>query len=428
MKKKRTIKQTIVWNVTFMSIVLGVLLTVVMIISSFVSTSTILLDNLEITAKTSSQNISANLHLLTDRMANLTLEKALTEEDSDSEEKQRVLDERESRIEFVWLGGYDKAGKKLYGDAAAPENIKEEKYYTYLEKTGNIVIAEPYYDNDIWQLCVAIPVKKDGEIYSYLVGSYKYDMLNDVLSNINIGTTGSAYIINEKGDIIADKNLKNMKKHDNVYDLYGSKKNDAIFDNMINAQTGSVSMRLHGVSHYVAYAPVAGTNWSLVIDAPCREFQGTLFVSVLICVIVTLVLLGIIRYIIVLTANKISDSLSEVTGRLTALSEGDLKNEVIMKKTYDEAEVLTEALVKTISSMHRYIDDIKTSLGYLSERDYSQTVPDNFNGDFVAIRKALMVISNSLNDMLEQIRNSSIAVNDNSSEVSGYAKDFAMVL
>ncbi len=422
MKKKRTIKQTIEFYVMSVAISLGVLLTIVMIISSFISTDTILLDNLQLMAKTSSQNVGANLHLLTDRMANLALEPALTEEGGSSEEKQKVLDERETRIEFVWLAGYDLSGQKLYGDEDSPENIADTKYYSYLTQTGNIVIDEPYYENNIWQLCVALPMKKGGEVHSYLVGSYKYDLLNDVLSNIHIGVTGDSYIINEEGSIIADKELDHMQKHENIYELYDSGRNKEVFDNMINFQTGSESMRLHGVSHYVAYAPVPGTNWTLIIEAPRREFQGTLFLSVFICVILAILLLLIARYVIVKMADSISDSLSLATGRLTSLSEGNLKDEVVLAKTNEEAQILTGALARTITSMDHYINDIKSSLGYLSEGDYSKEVPDSFSGDFAAIREALVSITESLNDTMQKINHSSLAVNENSSEVSGFAK------
>lgn len=422
MKKKRTIKQTIEFYVMSVAISLGVLLTIVMIISSFISTDTILLDNLQLMAKTSSQNVGANLHLLTDRMANLALEPALTEEGGSSEEKQKVLDERETRIEFVWLAGYDLSGQKLYGDEDSPENIADTKYYSYLTQTGNIVIDEPYYENNIWQLCVALPMKKGGEVHSYLVGSYKYDLLNDVLSNIHIGVTGDSYIINEEGSIIADKELDHMQKHENIYELYDSGRNKEVFDNMINFQTGSESMRLHGVSHYVAYAPVPGTNWTLIIEAPRREFQGTLFLSVFICVILAILLLLIARYVIVKMADSISDSLSLATGRLTLLSEGNLKDEVVLAKTNEEAQILTGALARTITSMDHYINDIKSSLGYLSEGDYSKEVPDSFSGDFAAIREALVSITESLNDTMQKINHSSLAVNENSSEVSGFAK------
>ncbi len=422
MKKKRTIKQTIEFYVMSVAISLGVLLTIVMIISSFISTDTILLDNLQLMAKTSSQNVGANLHLLTDRMANLALEPALTEEGGSSEEKQKVLDESETRIEFVWLAGYDLSGQKLYGDEDSPENIADTKYYSYLTQTGNIVIDEPYYENNIWQLCVALPMKKGGEVHSYLVGSYKYDLLNDVLSNIHIGVTGDSYIINEEGSIIADKELDHMQKHENIYELYDSGRNKEVFDNMINFQTGSESMRLHGVSHYVAYAPVPGTNWTLIIEAPRREFQGTLFLSVFICVILAILLLLIARYVIVKMADSISDSLSLATGRLTSLSEGNLKDEVVLAKTNEEAQILTGALARTITSMDHYINDIKSSLGYLSEGDYSKEVPDSFSGDFAAIREALVSITESLNDTMQKINHSSLAVNENSSEVSGFAK------
>ncbi len=422
MKEKRTIKQIIEFYVMTAAISLGVLLTIVMIISSFISTDTILLDNLQLMAKTSSQNVGANLHLLTDRMANLALEPVLTQEGSSNDEKQEVLDERETRIEFVWLAGYDLSGQKLYGDEDSPESIADKKCYSYLTQTGNIVIDEPCYENGVWQVLVALPMKKDGENHSYLVGSYKYDLLNDVLSNINIGVTGDSYIINEEGSIIADKNLQNMQKNENIYDLYDSGKNREIFDDMINFQTGSESMRLHGVSHYVAYAPVPGTNWTLIIDAPRREFQGTLFLSVFICMILAVLLLLIARYVIVKMADSISDSLSLATGRLTSLSEGNLKDEVVLARTNEEAQILTGALAKTIASMDGYINDIKSSLGYLSEGDYSREVPDSFHGDFAAIREALISITGSLNDTMRRINHSSVAVNKNSSEVSGFAK------
>lgn len=422
MKKKRTIKQTIEFYVMSVAILLGALLTIIMIISSFISTDKILLEDLQLIAKTSSQNVGANLHLLTDRMANLSLEQALTEEGSSVQEKQEVLDERETRIEFVWLGGYDLSGKKLYGDEGAPESIADKKYYAYLQQTGNIVIDEPYYENDIWQLCVAIPLHRGGETVSYLVGSYKYDLLYDVLANIHIGVTGSSYIINEEGTIVADKDLDNMQERENIFELYNAKRNKKIFDNMVSFQTGSESTYLHGVSHYMAYAPVPGTNWTLVIDAPRREFQATLFVSVFVCIILAVLLLIAARYVIVRMADSISASLSLATGRLTSLSEGNLKEEVVLAKTNEEAQILTGALAKTIASMDHYINDIKTSLGYLSKGDYSKEVPDSFSGDFVAIREALDSITVSLNEMMRRINRSSMAVNENSSQVSSYAK------
>lgn len=421
-KQRKTMKQKIVFYVTSASVLLGVMLTLVMIISSFVSTNAILLDNMQMMAKTSSQNVSSNLHLLTDRMANLSLESVLSDETSDNQAKQQILDERKTRIEFVWLAAYDLKGQKLYGDDSAPDSIAEEAYYSDLTKTNNITIGEPHCTDDIWQLSVGIPIKKEEENYAYLIGSYKYDLLNDVLSNINIGIHGSSYIINGEGTIIADKDLDSMSAQSNVYDIYGSRKNNAIFDSMTSFQTGAKLMTLHHLRHYVAYSPVAGTNWTLVVDAPRTDFMGTLVTAIIICVLLAIILLVAARFFISQMANKISDSLSLSTRRLTALSEGDLKDTVILAQTGDEAEILTEALAKTINNIDSYIDSLKTSLGFLSEGDYSREIPDTFIGDFAAIREALTSITLSLNQTMYQINHASAAVNQNSSEVSGYAK------
>ncbi|MDO4168005.1 MAG: methyl-accepting chemotaxis protein [Eubacteriales bacterium] len=422
MNKRKTMKQKIILYVMGASIILGVLLTLVMIISSFVSTNAILLDNLQMMAKTSSQNVSSNLHLLTDRMADLALESVLSDPTVENAEKQELLDERKTRIEFVWLAAYDTNGKKLYGDSAAPASIAEETYFQDITETNNITIGEPYCADDIWQLSVGAPLKNGDELYGYLIGSYKYDLLNDVLSNINIGIHGAAYIINEEGTIIADKEQDNMAKQSNIYKLYGSKKNNATFDAMIHFQTGSKLMNLQHRKHYVAYSPVAGTNWTLIVDAPRQDFMKTLLTAIVISILLAVVLMIIFRFFVTRMANKIADSLSLSTRRLTALAEGDLKDTVTMAQTGDEAEILTEALAKTIDNIDLYIDNLKTSLGYLSEGDYSQEVPDTFIGDFAAIREALTSITLSLNETMCRINHASAAVNENSSEVSGYAK------
>ncbi len=422
MEMKKPIRQKIIFCVMSVSVLLGILLMAAMIISNLITTRTLLLDNMQMLAKVSSQNISSNLHLLTDRMAGLLLEEVLVDDTADSRVKQEVLDERESRIEFVWLAAYDMEGRKLYGDEEAPVSIGGREYYDKISETHNMVIGEPVYESGIWQIAVAAPLKKGEEDYAYLIGSYKYDLLNDVLGNINIGANGGGYIINEKGDIIADRDVENMSVRNNIYELYGSKKNNKFLDAMTNFQTGAAGMRMHGIYHYAAYSPVAGTNWTLVVDAPNSDFMGAVVVTGIVSVALGILLMvGAVVYSSQVS-GRISDSLSLATERLSALAEGNLKDEVMIARTGDEAQVMTEALAKTIENVDTYIEDLGRSLDSLSEGDYSQEVPDNFTGDFRAIREALCRITDSLNETMHRIHASSKAVRNNSSEVSGYAE------
>ena len=422
MKKFRNLKQKIIFYVMSVSILLTVLITAVMSFGSIRSTNKLQLDNIQVTTRIASQSISSNLHLLTERIYNISTDAELTDDSLSKKDKAAYLQDFEQEIEFVWLSVYDADGKKLYGDKTAPDSIADTKYYSQLAETANTVIGEPHYDQDVLQLCVGAPLKANDEVCGYVIGSYKYDLLNDVLSMLILGDTGSACIINEKGTIIADQDEKNIADQVSIYDKNSSSKNKEIYDRILSYQTGSVTMKLHGVSHYVGYTPIPGTNWVLLVDAPKREFMNSVYLSIGISIVLAAVMLIIAASIIVPLSNGISNSLASATKRLQDLADGNLSEEVVHLATNDEAELLTEALAKTVDSLNSYIQDIQTSLGSLSSGDYAIAIPDNFDGDFISIRDSLSDITDSLNKTMLRMNDSSSAVNQNSTEVSNYAR------
>ncbi len=423
MREKKSIKQIIVFYVTSISVTLGIVLILLMIITGLFSTSSVLRDSLQVTARTTAQNFSSNLHMLADRIDNIAQENVLADQMASDNDKQLLLDNQKLRIEFVWIAVYGLSGDKMYGDDTAPSSIDGTEYFQYLSGTDNIVIGKPEYNNNIWQLSVGIPVKdQEGNSYAYLVGSYKYDLLNDVLSNINIGAGGLVYIVDNEGNIIADKNISDMGKNENLYKIYKSNKNKKIFDSMLDFQTDANSVLLGFKQHYIAYSPIAGTNWTLMIAAPGNDFMKILWGSVLTSIVVIIVLQFVTRGLVVKIADKISGSLSIATERLVSLSTGNLKDKVVLADNNVEAEVLTTALSKTVKCLAGYIDDITEYLGQLSAGDYSGKVKDNFDGDFIAIKDALSYITASLNETMLHINKASLAVSSNSSETSGYAR------
>lgn len=422
MKKFNNLKQKIIFYVMSVSILVSIIITAIMSVASIRSTNSILLDNTQITARIAAQSISSNLHLLTERMYNLSSEQIFLDNSISISEKQARIDDIELLIEFVWLSAYDTSGNKIYGDDIAPLNISDTKYYSYLTQTGNIVIGEPYYENNILQLCVGTPLKNEDELKGYLIGSYKYDILNDVLSMLILGNTGSACILSEDGTIVGDRNFQNIIDKKNIYNLYSSDENKKIYDKILSFQTGSAVVDFNGINNYVGYAPIPGTNWALMINAPEIEFMGSVFLSILISIILSLALLIISASVIVPMSKRISDSLSLSTKRLQELANGNLTTEVILSDSINESAILTSALSKTITSLNGYIHNIQNCLGALSNGDYTINIPDSFYGDFSSIRDALSNITDSLNKTMMQMYNSSVEVNKNSIEVSDYAK------
>ncbi len=181
-------------------------------------------------------------------------------------------------------------------------------------------------------------------------------------------------------------------------------------------------MKLDEYRYYVGYTPVPGTNWTLFIHAPQREFLGTVVRTLIFCIAGSVALLLLAMLIIIPVASKTSRSLSAATKRLQALANGNLTEEVTLSGSNDETRILTQALSQTITSLNDYIQDIQRSLGSLSNGDYTIEIPDNFTGDFTSIRDSLMNITNSLNQTMQKMNQSSIDVNQNANKVSDFAQ------
>ncbi len=428
MKKYRNLKQKIIFYVMSVSITAALIIILVMSFGSIRSTNTVLLDNTQITARIAAQNVSSNLHLLTERMYNFSKESIFLDSRISAKDKQARFEEIKQQIEFVWLSAYDTKGQKLYGDDTAPDSIADMEYFSKMTQSGNLVIGEPYYKNQILQLCVGVPLADKNGVTAYLVGSYKYDILNDVLSQLVLGSSGSAYIINDTGMIIGDRQMSNVGKNKNLSDLYPVFAEPEYINKITAFQTGSTVIKLGSQKQYIGYSPIAGTNWTLLIHAPRHEFMGTTYWSIGLSIVLSLILLLTAAAIMVPISHKISHPLSEAARRLKALSDGDLTQEVLLSDTKDETSILTEALSRTIISLKAYIEDIETCLSTLAKGDYTIRIPDHFHGDFSSIRNSLANITNALNHTMLRMNQSSKEVSDCAKQLLDGSKEQSILL
>lgn len=418
MKKYYNLKQKIIFYVMSAVVLVTVLVTSIMFNGSVRSTDATQLDNMQITARIAAQNVSSNLHLLTERMFNFSHENILLDRTVSLDKKQERINAITLQIEFVWLAGYDTNGQKIYGDASAPDSISDAAYYSMMTQTGNITIGEPYYANDVLQLCVGAPLKDEETLTGYLVGSYKYDILSDVLNPLVLGDTGGACIINNRGNIIGDRVLRNIIDKVNIYELYPSSGNAESFDRITAFQIGSEILKLGNkpgyMQYYTGYSPIPGTNWALFMYAPRIEFMSTTYMFTALSGLMSLLLLAAAAAIMIPVSQRISTPLSLATARLKALSDGNLSDEVILSGSNDETSILTESLSSTVASLNHYVRNIETCLSTLAGGNYANDVPDDFRGDFTSIRNSLCNITNALNNTMMKMNQSSLEISENS--------------
>lgn len=390
------------------------------------SASSILKETLQPIAKTSAQSVEGSLHDLADRILLTRDNEILSNPRSSPKQKQAVIDRTMSGIEFVWLALYDSNGNLHIGSKNSPSTIKTEKISLYDEiaETQNLAINDTVESSDGLEILIGVPIiGKDQNIKEILVGSYKYDVLNDALSNINVGSNGTAFIVNDEGEIMAHKDQTKITEQVTIQSVLGNTSEATkIFEQMRLGQTESVEFDQDGKQLFLSYAPVRGTPWSLVILTHKDDFTAANKNAIAISIGVTLFLLLIAILISMNMARIIQRPLGRVTNRITELANGDLHSEIKIEKTRDETEALSIALDKTVKDINSYTSELSRVLTELSNSNLDVSVNGEFRGDFIVMKDSLNRIIVFMNQMMDSIQQGSAQVLETSRIVSSNAE------
>ena len=242
---------------------------------------------------------------------------------------------------------------------------------------------------------------------------------DNLIKNIKLKDTGKASLINKNGGfIISDKYTIN----DNVTNIENGALSE-LAGKLSSGQLEFLSAKTEGVNRFYAIAPVADTDWAVVLEAPVSEVvkasnELALFMAV-IGVICILVLLVIIFFI----ANSISTPIIRLSECVQSMVEydftlSDTSPSVIYSKNKDEIGVISRALIKvknTIRDIMVQITDTANQVSASSEeltassdqsattsKSLAKTVEEISNGavmqadDMQKGAEAMQVVGNAL--------------------------------
>lgn len=428
-KTSKSLNRRILRNTTLNILILVTVCCVIMALSMQSLANSILLDSLQPLARQSAKTVEANIRMLAERMMMLADDSRMnivdiggnvTESRHDGntaeDEWEAVLTEAAEIYEFHTIALYDLNGRLIQGIDGAPES-PDDDFFAMLKETDNLTT----YNSTIFQnnlgITMGIPVKENGETAFYLVGVYKYDMLNDVLSSINIGKNGMAYMVNREGIVTGHPDQSKVQAKSTLMQLSGG--NEEAIKSVTTGETGSTEFDIDGQQMLVAFSPIHGTQWALVIQVPKSDYNNLINEAMIVAGTCTLVVLFISILVILRMARSISKPVKNVTNRMVGLSDGDLHTEVAHIKSGDELEIMTRTLTDTVESVNRYISDIHQVLSGVADGNLQIEPQVQYKGDFTLIRNSLGTILASMNKTISGFRAAAVRLAQMAEELSG---------
>lgn len=301
----------------------------------------------------------------------------------------------------------------VYGNSLTSDiSVSEQAYFQVPKETKQTYISDLIVrrDNGEMNLIVSAPILIDNIFHGIVFIGIDAQFLCDLVSDIQIGETGNASMINGQGDTIGYQDVELVL---DAYNTQNELANDsglaqlaAVERRVMAGETGFASYAYGGVEKYAAFTPVEGTNgWGLYVAVEKAEFLKSTFAGILIMAVLIVIALISAYILMSRSAASIVDPIRLCVERMSALAQGDIHTAVPAIKTGDETQILAESAQILVDNLRRVIGDIDDCLTEMSKGNFAikSKAEASYVGDFGNIIKSIRELNRTLNETLLQI-------------------------
>ncbi|ACL06688.1 signal transduction histidine kinase, nitrogen specific, NtrB [Desulfatibacillum aliphaticivorans] len=348
----------------------------------------------------------------------------------------REIDRQKQKraLEYILINRPGAFNELTLLDSDGLEIVKVAKTYTYLHdelgdlsgtemfgavKTGNVYIGSFHESKGSGRLSIpiAIPLKSiDGKVKNILLGDLNAARLWKAISQVEIGRTGYAYIVNSKGRLVAHQNpARILEQHGRDLSSFPPV---AKYLGLLQytQRPEPVYHGLDGEKVVGEYTSIPGTKWAVVVELPAKEAFASL--RLMEYYLAGLVLIGVLATIalIFLAMKRPIRAINKLSANANAISKGDLDSVVAIEGD-DEISVLANAFNSMTSQLRDLIRNLQQKIEQQRETERALRSSEERFRD-LADSLPQIVFEADLDGTLTFI-------NKNVSQVLGYAQEDA---
>lgn len=314
----------------------------------------------------------------------LAATEAFSKNSATDDQKLEILTKEATRAGHLWMTIVDADGNAKTTTGATAKVTDMDYYKDSI--AGKSEASDPVQSKVTGDVIViySVPIKDpNNNIIGVLAAIRDGNELSSLTHSIQLNDGEEVYMINKSGTTVAHVNKEYVTE---MYNIIENAKNDPelaqlgeLSQKMANGDTGVGEYSYKGVSKYMGFAPVMGTDWSLAITAPSDVIMSDVSTLITTVTVVSLlfILIGmIVTYII---ASTISKPIKEASTYLTVVASGDFTGEISKKllEKNDETGVLSRAIKSMQSSIKTIVMEVVR--GSADVENLLLTVNDNMD-------------------------------------------------
>ncbi len=336
-------------------------------------------------------------------------------------------DKKSSNIDAMYFCTLDGTA---YRDDGTVTNFRNEEFYKAIAIEGNYeYVSNPKMDEVIKKpiFYVAHVVIVNGKKLGIFAGVYPLSTIQKMVSNIQLGDTGNAWLLAGDGTVIIYPEYGYaMKKNF----LTGLSQNHVdlrnIAENMVSRNIGSgwIESLSGGTREFVTYAPVHNTPWSIGFNISENQIYsaGTSIRNIMIftffgIVVILLVITGIVLFYLLNPLKKVEQAINEIASGSANLTKR------ISVSSNNEIGAIVLGFNKFTEKLQNIISELKKSQVVLSEAGDILSETTSKSADAVdSIKDSIIETTSGIHEQTDGITETSAAVNEIASNISALEK------
>ena len=327
----------------------------------------------------------------------------------------------------VWISDLDTSGLMQSDGFVSGDDwdITGRGWYGCIE-TKKTILTEPYVDSSTGKmiLSAAAPVIDDttGEVLGAAGMDIALDHMTRIMSEYKIGRNGYMLLLSGNGiflyhpqtDII-QKNIKDVDISQNAVDAVLSGSNEFL------------KYKADGQTKYGSLQHAGNTGYVVLSSLPISEYYAMLAAMVVTLFILFTIGILLIALTIRKSAANLTKPILQLNHTAQQLADGNLDVNLQIA-SQDEIGELGESFQKTVYRLKEYIVYINETadvLSQISDGKLSVNLKHDYVGEFQKIKTALLNISDSMNQVMLGINESSERVSVGATELASASQILA---
>lgn len=299
-------------------------------------------------------------------------------------DKMDALKSDQERNKYLRLAFVDAKGMAYYADGTEKDLSERAYVQKALAGTSNVSDTIVSLVDGSVIFAFATPVYSDGKVIGAVIAIRPSEFVSDAIKDINVDGTSYAYIASATGVVQAHPNMELVKGQYNFIEEAAKESKleplAGLVKKMTAGESGVDTYWFDGITKYMGYSGIKGTNWGVGITVPKDEVFAQNKQLQIYLISITVIIIIVSSVVFWFIGNGFSKPIVRATQHAKILATGDYSKDIAqdmlirkdeiggLAKAFNEVSISSRTLIGKVINLSGTLAQSSEEISVVSDK------------------------------------------------------------